>query len=103
VTTNHQSILPDPERAAFETWASKCRDLECDHGQVNLRYLGLHKTYVDFEIHRAWTVWQAARAGVSTPALTDEQIVAGYRAMLDCIEFVGPEEAAKRFRAAVAA
>lgn len=35
-----------------------------------------------------------------TAALTDEQILAGYRAMLSCIEFFGPDAAIAAFRAA---
>lgn len=50
------------ERAAFEAWASKYPALEDDDGNVNLRYLGLHKKYVDFEVQRLWAAWQARAA-----------------------------------------
>lgn len=67
------------EREAFEKWADKYPALEDDQGYVNLRYLGLHKQYVDFDVQRAWVAWQARAALASTQpadplqALHDEQ------------------------------
>jgi hypothetical protein len=58
------------ERRAFEAWAGDYPALEDDHGYVNLRYLGLHKQYVDFDVQRAWTAWQARAALAAAPAVS---------------------------------
>ena len=58
------------EREAFEAWAGAYHGLEDDHGYVNLRYLGLHKQYVDFDVQRAWEAWKASAARAAAPALS---------------------------------
>ena len=55
----------DKMREAFEAWANNYPALEDDHGYVNLRYLGLHKQYVDFDVQRAWQAYQAGHASAA--------------------------------------
>ncbi len=55
----------DLMREAFEAWANNYPALEDDHGYVNLRYLGLHKQYVDFDVQRAWQAYQAGHASAA--------------------------------------
>lgn len=56
------------ERDAFEAWITSVATFEDDQGAINLRYLALHKHYVDFDVDRAWQVWQARAALAAAPA-----------------------------------
>lgn len=67
-------IAATGEREAFEAWAGDYHGLEDDHGYVNLRYLGLHKQYVDFDVQRAWEAWKASAALAAAPAAAPAQI-----------------------------
>lgn len=58
----------DRMREAFEDWASNYPALEDDQGRINLRYLALHKQYVDFAVQRAWRAFQAGHASAQAPA-----------------------------------
>lgn len=61
-------IAEATKREAFEAWIKSVATFEDDHGAINLRYLALHKHYVDFDVDRAWQVWQACAALAAAPA-----------------------------------
>jgi hypothetical protein len=56
------------EREAFEAWAVAQPWLEDDEGRINLRYLGLHKQYVDMTVEHASRAFFAGRAIPHPPA-----------------------------------
>ena len=49
------------QREQFEAWAQNAAILEDDHGEVNLRFLGLHDAYIDGTVNMAYRIWQASR------------------------------------------
>lgn len=60
--------MSQDQRQQFEAWISSLATYEDDEGRINLRFLGLHKKYVDFDVQRAWDVWQAAQAAQAPTA-----------------------------------
>jgi len=79
------------EREQFEAWANTYPALEDDHGYVNLRYLGLHKQYVDFDVQRAWVAYQAGHASAQPSAQAPQPSQAAEREAMaeECKRLMG--------------